>query len=136
MKIITGPLDCAYNRMTGDIHYCNHPSMTIRYCTWVDEFPDSCPLQDGVPIGEIDGLITRPKYTKKESKHECTHHKHTYYKNGKRIYPKRNRKDCFHYNIHNHAKSTCYSMDIAIKFKENWPSCKGVKCGYFKNNEK
>ena len=46
-KLIITPKECAYRVLTGPKYYCEHPSMTNRYCTWTNSFPSNCPLPDG-----------------------------------------------------------------------------------------
>ena len=48
MKLISKPSMCAFNKVTADKHFCNHPSPKTRYCTWTNKFPSGCPLQDGI----------------------------------------------------------------------------------------
>jgi hypothetical protein len=47
-KIITSPSQCAYRSKVGDIYFCEHPSLIHRYCTWINDFPDGCPLPNGI----------------------------------------------------------------------------------------
>ena len=51
-KIITSPSQCAYRSRVGDIYFCEHPSLTNRYCTWTNDFPDMCPLPNGITTKE------------------------------------------------------------------------------------
>ena len=51
-KIIKLPSQCAYNIIVGAVHFCEHPSLINRYCTWTNDFPDMCPLPNGITTKE------------------------------------------------------------------------------------
>jgi hypothetical protein len=46
-KIITKPSQCADRVFIGGKYFCNNPKTVLRYCTWINEFPDGCPLPSG-----------------------------------------------------------------------------------------
>jgi hypothetical protein len=43
-KVIASTHECAYREQVSGKYFCNHPTMTLRYCTWLSEFPHDCPL--------------------------------------------------------------------------------------------
>ena len=89
-------------------------------CNSSDEFPEWCPLQEGIPI---------PKSGSTEPSCGNTH-KHTYYKNGKRVYLRRNRKNCIYYI--NGSRSHVYRNKCRYDFIFHLTKCKGVTCGHYK----
>lgn len=42
--IVIKPNDCPFREMVGGNYYCEHPSMTQRYCTWTNYTPANCPM--------------------------------------------------------------------------------------------
>jgi hypothetical protein len=64
---------------------------------------------------------------------ECTkNHKHTYYKNGRQVYPRRNRVNCHYYTSGSYSTNNCAcsAMDN-IPNRMVYPKCIGVKCGHY-----
>lgn len=46
-KKITKPSECPYRDCISAKYFCDHPSMKLRYCTWIDkigQFPYGCPI--------------------------------------------------------------------------------------------
>jgi hypothetical protein len=58
-------------------------------------------------------------------------HKHTYYKNGHRVYPRRSRKDCISYNSGWVSSNNCTDKRFFKVGSMVYPKCKGVNCGHF-----
>jgi hypothetical protein len=95
------------------------------------EFPTNCPLQDGFTrLDLLAAVKTAPVINAIESnivKELCGKtHKHTYHKNGKRVYPRRNRKDCIYHILKYDKYGRC---DNRNRLKT---LCSGVNCGDFK----
>jgi hypothetical protein len=42
--VVIKPFDCSYRENVSGKYYCGHPSKSIRYCSWVNEPPDDCPM--------------------------------------------------------------------------------------------
>jgi len=43
-KILIRPEECPFRSMISGNFYCEHPSMTQRYCTWTGKPPSTCPM--------------------------------------------------------------------------------------------
>jgi hypothetical protein len=41
---ITKPSECPHRDCISGKYFCDHTSMKLCYCTWIDKFPDGCPL--------------------------------------------------------------------------------------------
>ena len=59
------------------------------------------------------------------------HHKHIYYKNGKRVYPKKHRCKCIYYLSGTYSKNNCKVDDRRESCSMVYPKCIGVNCGYY-----
>lgn len=42
---ISKPSECPHRSNVSDKYFCEHPSKSLRYCTWTTEFPDGCPIK-------------------------------------------------------------------------------------------
>lgn len=135
-KLILNPTECGYRKSIFTRlglpfgKECTHKPRSEEYCNQDKEFPTNCPLHDGQPIPKsIEALQNMVQYELKRLKSTeiCgKSHKHTYYKNGHRVYPKRNRKDCI----------SCISTHNPNICKINYYTCVGVNCGRFETKEK
>lgn len=173
-KLISNPTECGYRKSIFTrlgIPFgmeCTHKNKPctdnveslkgiVSCCNWDKEFPVNCPLHDGVStpksieelilLAEQEfGKISNP-YNHNGLFEECTKHKHTYYKNGRRVYPpiehgsymllkehkdatktiRRSRKDCIHIKVNRYGLSNfeCAAPDLGYY-------CVGVNCGCFK----
>ena len=43
-KIVIQPSKCPFRSNVMGTYFCNHPSMSLRYCSWTDDTPDNCPM--------------------------------------------------------------------------------------------
>jgi hypothetical protein len=118
-KLIRSHIECGH-RLIGLCLYNTDIGKVIKeykhYCQPTEEqnFPDNCPLENGIVKEKFchDGVIC--------PYNSCNNtHKHTYYKNGKRIYPHRKRQDCHYYE----SEDNCTSLSLIN------PKCIGVRCG-------
>ena len=119
-KLISNPFECGYVDQEPNYRddICKHPKNAGGQCPGsMTEFPTHCPLPEGYPKEQLNDEQLFPK---------CTHHKHTYYKNGKRVYPRRNRKDCIYHILKYDKYGRC---DNRNRLKT---LCSGVNCGDFK----
>jgi hypothetical protein len=153
-KLIRSAIECAYKigdvclyPPKNDLHL-NNQMLIVSMCKPIDEenFSKNCPLENGIMvltnIEEVIQLVKKEgllyevcKKTKNLQtitlieKNTCGNtHKHTYYKNGERVYPigKRNRKNC-----HWHLKVKDIFSRCQEPIRDNY-FCSGVNCGYFK----
>ena len=118
-KLIDSVFQCS-ERLEDRCTHLNRPK-TDTPCSKDGKFPEWCPLQDGMPIPKSGSI-----------EHSCGNaHKHTYYKNGKRVYLRRNRKNCIHYINGTMSWNRCMEKSFQSHAAAIYPVCKGVNCGKY-----
>lgn len=129
-KLISNPSECGYFGIIG--HKCkniDHPQrrnnlgrvlLTLPCCN-IDKFPTNCPLPNG---------MTKEQFKEKQKPNIV--HVESCGKTRKRVYSRRNRKNCTHWINGTMSTNRCSEEDFRKPGSIVYPICIGVTCGRFK----
>lgn len=115
LKLINNPTECGYHSCMNEC--CNYPSTDIEDIIHSnpplpcpnDEFPNYCPLQDGIIARRVSKIIPSVHWQLK----------------------RRNRRYCAFYLSGNMSKNNCTNNHFRKLGAMVYPKCTGVNCGQY-----